>query len=64
LGEAVNTWARLMVVPPVRVTGVRAVLGAGDHGQPAVHGAALRDVIGDRVAQLGIFVHVDSREDS
>ena len=36
--------------------GVRAVLGAGDHGQAGGHGAALRDVVGDRVAQLGIAV--------
>ena len=36
--------------------GVRAVLGAGDHGQARVHGAALRDVVGDRLAQLGVAV--------
>ncbi len=36
--------------------GVRAVLGAGDHGQAGGHGAALRDVAGDRVAQLGMGV--------
>src|ERR1035441_8858447 len=35
---------------------VRAVLGAGDHGQAGVHGAALGGVVGDRVAELGIFV--------
>ena len=33
-----------------------AVLGPGDHGQAGVHGAALRDVVGDRVAQLGVRV--------
>jgi hypothetical protein len=33
-----------------------AVLGAGDHRQPGVHGAALGDMVGDRVAQLGIPV--------
>ena len=37
-----------------RDIGVLAVLGAGDHGQAGVHGAALRDVVGDRVAQLGV----------
>jgi hypothetical protein len=31
-----------------------AVFGAGDHGQPGGHGAALRGVVGDRVAQLGL----------
>ena len=39
--------------------GVRAVLGAGYHGQPGGHGAALRDVIGDRVAQLSILIRVE-----
>jgi hypothetical protein len=38
---------------------VRAVLGPGDQGQPGGHGAALRDVVGDRVAQLGIPVKVE-----
>jgi hypothetical protein len=38
---------------------VRAVRGAGDHGQPGGHGAALRDVVGDRVAQLGILIRVE-----
>ena len=33
-----------------------AVLGAGDHRQAGGHGAALRDVVGDRVAQLGVPV--------
>ena len=33
-----------------------AVLGAADHGQAGGHGAALRDVVGDRVAQLGVLV--------
>ena len=36
--------------------GVLAVLGAGDHRQAGVHGAALRGVVGDRVAQFGSFV--------
>ena len=36
--------------------GVLAVLGAADHGQAGGHGAALRDVVGDRVAQLGVLV--------
>ena len=35
--------------------GVLAVLGPGDHRQAGVHGAALRDVVGDRVAELGII---------
>ena len=35
--------------------GVLAVLGAGDHGEAGGHGAALRDVIGDRVAELGVL---------
>ena len=35
--------------------GVLAVLGAGDHGQAGVHGAALGGVVGDRVAQFGVF---------
>ena len=39
-----------------RDVGVLAVLGAGDHGQAGVHGAALGGVIGDRVAELGILV--------
>jgi hypothetical protein len=38
---------------------VRAVLGAGDHGQPGGHGAALGDVVGDRTAQLGILIKVE-----
>ena len=33
-----------------------AVLGAGDHRQAGVHGAALGGVVGDRVAQFGIFI--------
>ncbi len=33
-----------------------AVLGAGDQGQPGVHGPALGDVIGDRVPQLAIVI--------
>ena len=33
-----------------------AVLGAGDHRQAGVHGAALGGVIGDRVAEFGIFI--------
>jgi hypothetical protein len=33
---------------------VLAVLGAGDHGQAGVHGAALRDVVGDRVPEFGV----------
>ena len=36
--------------------GVLAVLGAGDHRQAGVHGAALGGVVGDRVAQFGSFV--------
>ena len=36
--------------------GVLAVLGAGDHCQPGVHGAALRGVVGDRISQFGGFV--------
>ena len=36
--------------------GVLAVLGAGDHRQAGVHGAALGGVIGDRVAEFGIFI--------
>src|SRR5271154_6593608 len=36
--------------------GVLAVLGAAEHGQAGGHGAALRDVDGDRVAEFGIFV--------
>ena len=39
--------------------GVRAVLGPGDHGQPGGHGAALGDVVGDRVAQLGILIKIE-----
>jgi hypothetical protein len=39
-----------------RDVGMLPVLGPGDHGQAGVHGAALSRVIGDRVAQLGIFV--------
>jgi hypothetical protein len=35
---------------------VRAVLGAGDHGQAGVDGAALGGVVGDRVAEFRIFV--------
>jgi hypothetical protein len=31
---------------------VRAVFGAGEHGQAGVDGAALRGVIGDRVAEF------------
>ena len=33
-----------------------AVLGAGDDREAGVHGAALRDVIGDRVAEFAIAV--------
>ena len=36
--------------------GVLAVLGAGEHGQAGVHGAALGGVVGDRVAEFGLFV--------
>ena len=36
--------------------GVLAVLGAGDHRQAGVHGAALRGVVGDRIPQFGSFV--------
>ena len=36
--------------------GVLAVLGAGEHGQASVHGAALGGVVGDRVAEFGVFV--------
>src|ERR1039457_6246169 len=36
--------------------GVLAVLGAGDHRQAGVDGAALGGVVGDRVAKFGIFV--------
>ena len=36
--------------------GVLAVLGAGDHRQAGVHGAALGGVVGDRVAEFGIFI--------
>ena len=36
--------------------GVLAVLGAGDHREAGVDGAALRDVIGDRVAEFAIAV--------
>ena len=39
-----------------RDIGVLAVLGAGDHGQARGHGAALGDMVGDRVAQLGIVI--------
>ena len=39
-----------------RDVGVLAVLGAGDHRQAGVHGAALGGVIGDRVAELGFPV--------
>src|SRR6185437_16905275 len=39
-----------------RDVGVLAVLGAGDHRQAGVHGAALGGVVGDRVAELGILV--------
>jgi hypothetical protein len=35
---------------------VLPVLGAGDHGQGGVHGAALGGVIGDRISQFSIFV--------
>jgi hypothetical protein len=35
---------------------VLAVLGAGDHGQAGVHGAALRGVVGHGVAEFGSFV--------
>ena len=42
-----------------RDIGVLAVLGAGDHGQAGVHGAALGGVVGDRVSQFGIFVIVE-----
>jgi hypothetical protein len=35
--------------------GVLAVLSAGDDGQAGVHGAALGDMVGDRVAQFGFF---------
>ena len=33
--------------------GVLAVLGAGDHRQAGVHGAALGGVVGDRIAEFG-----------
>jgi hypothetical protein len=36
--------------------GVLAVLGAADHGQARGHGAALRDVDGDRIAEFRILV--------
>jgi hypothetical protein len=36
--------------------GVLAVLGPGDDGQAGVDGAALGGVVGDRVAELGIFI--------
>ena len=36
--------------------GVLAVLGAGDHGQAGVDGAALGGVVGDRVAEFGVMV--------
>ena len=36
--------------------GVLAVLGAGDHRQAGVHGAALRGMVSDRIAQLSSFV--------
>ena len=36
--------------------GVLAVLGAGDHRQAGMHGAALGGVVGDRVAEFGIFI--------
>jgi hypothetical protein len=39
-----------------RDIGMLAVLGAGDHRQAGMHGAALGRVVGDRVAQLGILV--------
>jgi hypothetical protein len=38
---------------------VLAVLGAGDHGQPGGHGAALGGVVGDRVAQFGILIGIE-----
>ena len=34
--------------------GVLPILGAGDHRQAGVHGAALRGMVGDRITQLGI----------
>ena len=37
-----------------RDVGVLAVLGPGDHRQAGVHGAALGDMIGDRVPQFGV----------
>ena len=33
-----------------------AVLGAADHRQAGAHGAALRGVVGDRIAEFGRFV--------
>ena len=36
--------------------GVLAVLGAGDHGQAGVDGAALGGVVGDGVAEFGVLV--------
>jgi hypothetical protein len=38
-----------------RDVSVRAVLGPGDHGQASMHGPALGGVVGDRIAELGIF---------
>jgi hypothetical protein len=53
----VNTYAVLVVVPRIRGNvDMLAVLGAGDHGQPSGHGAALGGVVGEGVAQLGILV--------
>lgn len=33
-----------------------AVFGADDHGQTGMHGAALGDMVSDRVTQLGLLV--------
>jgi hypothetical protein len=33
---------------------VLAVLGAGDHGQPGGHGAALGNMVGNRISQFSI----------
>jgi len=39
-----------------RDQGMRAVLGPDEHGQAGVHGAALGDVVGDRVPELAEYV--------
>ena len=44
-----------------RDVGVLAVLGAGDHGQAGVHGAALGGVVGDRISQFGIVVVLEHK---